>query len=194
MKKSEVQTHTDNGYGAGYPAINVKAHHIGGLQGTVTDVMDKFGCSEAQAEKALEFAHTSACEQFWEYWCDTTGSFENGLYGSPEYAYFPGYIPRVYSAGRSGGWLIVQGLPPVEDWDAIMLMRWARFAKAVTEDAKYRLSKDAMLEDIEANAWYKEHAEQYNWCSGKDGQAVCLADVKADVAAYTTEKYGFALV
>jgi hypothetical protein len=186
MKKSDVQTHTDNGYGAGYPAINVKAHHIGGRCATATDVMEKFGCSDAQAEKALEFAHTSACEQFWEYWCDTTGGLENG-----EYAYFPGYKVRVYSAGRSGGWLIVTGLPPVTTWDAIMLMRWAKFTKAVTEDAKYRLSKDAMLEDIEANEWYKEYAEQYNFYEGVDKKAVCIADVKADLVVYSTEKYGF---
>jgi hypothetical protein len=188
MKKSEVQRHTDHGYGCPYPAVNVKVHRLGV---TTQDVVDRFGCTEAQAEKALEFAFEAACQQFWEYWQDTTGCCENGLSGSPEYAYFPGYKPVAYSVGHSGGWLIVQGLPPVEDWDAIMLRGWAKFQRHVLEDVKYRIGKDTMLEDIEANEWYKEHADQYNFYQGKGKQSVCIADVKADLIAYATEKYGF---
>lgn len=44
-------------------------------------------------------------------------------------AEFPG--TRCYLEGRSGGHFIVDGLPPVAEWDAIMLGRWARVAKFV---------------------------------------------------------------
>lgn len=43
---------------------------------------------------------------------------------------FPGNV-EVYSEGRSGGWLVVSGLPDVEEWNAAAVARWARFAKAV---------------------------------------------------------------
>ena len=37
----------------------------------------------------------------------------------------------VWSAGRSGGWLIVQGLPPVEEWRKADLARWSVFAREI---------------------------------------------------------------
>ena len=173
FKKTDIETHTDNGYGAGYPSVNVKVYRV---DCDAEDVMAKFpGCSEAQAEKALEFAFTSECESFWDYWADTT-------------AYFPGDKPRVYSAGRSGGWLIVQGLAPVEDWDAVMVARWAKFEKAVKADIKYRMSKEALLEGIESNSWWKEYSEQYNFCDTGSGKSVCLADVRQDVNDYAESK------
>lgn len=66
-----------------------------------------------------------------------------------EKAYFPEYPPgcrwrftgnkvprkryhvQAYSAGRSGGWLVVDGLPDIDDWDAIALNDWRRFHKCV---------------------------------------------------------------
>lgn len=55
--------------------------------------------------------------------------------------YFPGYDVKVYQTGRSGGWLGVEGLPPVSDWDAIMLARWRRFARemsCIVDDVPYQ--------------------------------------------------------
>lgn len=186
FKKTDIQTHTDGGYGTYYPAVNVKHHGSSGLHQAV---MEKFGCSDSVAEKALEYAWESACRSFWEYWQDTTGDLENGLYGSPEYAYFPGYKVRVYSAGRSGGWLIVQGLPPVEEWDAIAVNRWAKFQKDVKADVEYRLGKEQVLEDIEANRWAEEGAELYNFTDTKKG-TFSIVDIKKDVNAYAEEKFG----
>ena len=189
-KKTDIETHTDNGYGAGYPAVNCKVYHVGC---TAEDVIAMFpSCTEEQADKALEFAWTSAVESFWEYWGDTTGGNENGLSGSAEYAYFPGDKPRVYSTGRSGGWLIVQGLAPVEEWDAIMVRKWAKFEHDVREDVRYRVGKEAILEAIESNCWYKAGSSQYNFADGKDGP-VCLADVRQDVNDYAESKHGVSL-
>lgn len=45
------------------------------------------------------------------------------------------YHVQVYSEGRQGGWCVVHGLPDIEEWDAIALGRWARFAKGVKQIA-----------------------------------------------------------
>ena len=39
--------------------------------------------------------------------------------------------PKVYAEGRSGGWLVVDGLPSVDTWDAVALGRWRRFERYV---------------------------------------------------------------
>jgi hypothetical protein len=60
---------------------------------------------------------------------------------------------KVYSKGRSSGWLTVHGLPPVESWDAVDLARWRRFEREVESDVEYRTSAEYTLEAIEANGW-----------------------------------------
>ena len=188
FKKTDIKLHTDGGYGTYYPAVNIKVYNLGC---TTDDVMQKFGCTEEVAEKALQFAFDAECRDFWEYWQDTTGDVENGLYGSPEYAFFPGEKVMVQCAGRSGGWLIVQGLPPVEEWNAIMVSRWNKFQRAVKEGVAYKISKESLLDDIEANKWALPYAEAYNFFKGSNRTSVCIAEVKAGVAAYAQEKYGF---
>jgi hypothetical protein len=54
--------------------------------------------------------------------------------GSYEYAehhaqttYFPDYSVRVWSAGRSGGWAVVEGLPDVDTWGPDLLTKWSEF-------------------------------------------------------------------
>lgn len=42
---------------------------------------------------------------------------------------------EVVSEGRSGGWAIIPALPPLEEWDAVMLMRWRRFEKYARQGA-----------------------------------------------------------
>lgn len=119
--------------------VNVKAYNFT----DVDAVTDRFGCSEATAQKALEMAFECQQESFWE------------TYDSEEMAYFfPGNRnAQVYSAGRSGGWLVVEGLPDVEDWDAVMLGRWRRFEIAVNANVKYLTSDEQVLELIEINEW-----------------------------------------
>lgn len=45
---------------------------------------------------------------------------------------FPGGV-QIWSTGRSGGWLTVEGLPHPEEWDAIMLGMWRKAGKWVDE-------------------------------------------------------------
>lgn len=58
---------------------------------------------------------------------------------------------EVYADGRSGGWAIVEGLPPIETWDAIMVARWSRFAKAARQVADD--IPRSMAELIYFNVW-----------------------------------------
>jgi hypothetical protein len=159
--KGDVKKHGDGrGYAPWGPAVNVKTYAYG--NGNVKAVQKHFNCTEEVAEKACNFAFESEQEQFWEYWQDKTGDLENGLHGSPEYAYFPGYDVTIEQGGRSGGWLEVSGLPDIAEWDAILLMRWRRFELAVLDDVKYRCSIEAWIEGIEANDWAEKGAERHN--------------------------------
>src|ERR1700674_439434 len=113
MRKSDVQTHRA-GYGYGgtaYPAINVKCY--GPSHGQA--VANHFKCDEQVAERACQFAFESAQEQFWaqatEYATDVFGT-----------------RVKVWSGGRSGGWLLLGGLPELSDWDAVAIGRYARMA------------------------------------------------------------------
>lgn len=171
FRKDDIETRwTNRGYGPAVPCVNVKAHYWN----HTSAVEDRFSCSQAVAEQALTYAWESAAEGFWEYWQDKE---ELDFY-------FPGYGARVWQDGRSGGWLIVEGLPDVETWDAIMVGRWAKFARAVREDVDYRTGKESMLETIEVNRWAEPESERYNFYQTKDGSSVCLVDVNR-----ATEKF-----
>lgn len=137
--KSDVEHHRVGYGGTAYPAVNVKVYHFT----SVDKVIDRFGCSEATAERALEHSFNMQQECFWE---DAQGVADHYL----------GKSHKVYSEGRSGGWLIVDGLPETCDWDAVALHRWACFAQAIDRDVKWRTSADVVFGDIEANGWVED--------------------------------------
>lgn len=159
--KNDVKKHYSGcGYGPSLPAVNVKVYSMWHL---TAKIQEEFKCSLEVADKALNYAFESAQEAFWEYWQDKSGDLENGLHGSPEYAYFPGYDVTVNCGGRSGGWLEVEGLPDIDDWDAVMLGRWRRFEIAVLGDVAYRTGWESIRDDIGANSWAEDKAERYNY-------------------------------
>lgn len=70
---------------------------------------------------------------------------------------------KVYSEGRSGGWAIVDGLPPFDSWDAVMVAKWTRFAKwagEVVDDIPYITMSTVCLNVYEqrADEWAAEVA------------------------------------
>lgn len=167
MKKSDVETHNDRMYGNQYPAVNVKIYRQNSSPPMSHEVAEKFGCSEKQAEKALEFWFNMAQESFWENITDAIKEVYEKWH----------YSIEVYSAGRSGGWLIVKGLPEIETWDAAMLGKWGRVCKICRDAIRYHCSKEAVFEDIDANEWWKEGSEKFN-VTYKDGEVTCIADLK----------------
>jgi hypothetical protein len=128
-------------YQQAHPAVNVKTYSIGW---TAEKIAEYFKCSDRTAENASEWVWESACEEFWRYWgtdVDLT-------------SYFPDHTGlEVFSEGRSSGWLVVHGLPELEDWDTALAAHWANFAEDVMSDVKYRRTWDYARETIEANGW-----------------------------------------
>lgn len=164
FKKSDIETRYY--HGKVYPCVNVKAYHFP-LPGLVES---EFGCDERTAERALEYAFECACETFWECVGDDVANF----------------LPRAkghHQDGRSGGWLCVEGLPPVEEWDAIAVSAWGRFERAVKETIAELTSDETTLSMIRANEWFKPRSERLNFVVAKDGKPTCIADMKAAAIA-----------
>ena len=147
-RKADVDLHSDGFAQRGQPAVNVKAQY----DFDVGRVQARFGCSEATAEKAADFAEEAASEGFWKY-------------SAPEIAkHFFGPC-CVYSEGRSDGWLVLapklEGsrvtnrplLPPVEEWDGVMLNKWALFERAIRAEVDYLSGWQSVAALIEVNDW-----------------------------------------
>ncbi len=161
MRKTDVQTHAvNNYYGPQLPAVNVKCHG----SGYGNEVQEKFNCTEEVTERALQWQWETACEMFWEY----VQEWARECFGTGV---------KVWSAGRSSGWAVVEGLPDLEDWDAIQLGKWTKFAKMCSREIVHLTSKEVVIEDIKANRWAEENSEQYNYTDKENGETICLADV-----------------
>ena len=160
-RKSDVQTHNAGGYnGPRYPAVNVKCYDWPDIDASI----ERFKCSRETAERAAQWAWESAQEQFWEIETEyATEHFGRGV--------------DAYSAGRSGGWLVVMGLPDIEYWDALDLAKWRGFESGVKRSVKAWAELEPILDTIDANRWAEENSERYNF-TDKDGATVCLADVE----------------
>lgn len=160
--KEDVRCHRDGVGRPAPPALNVKCYKFPDIY----DVTDRFGCTEDAAEHALEFAWESAVERFWE---EIPGVVEE---------IFDNYSVSSSSAGRSGGWLIVEGLPPVRDWDAVLLAKWRKLARIVDSEVGYLSSWEHVEDAIDMNKWHLDGAEQYNFVDLADGSGACIAELR----------------
>lgn len=167
--KDDVEFHEERYYGPQFPAINVKVYHFPDID----QVEDEFNCSEEIAEQALQYAFEAAQETFWN---ETAQEIADDTFE---------YKVEVYSAGRSAGWLIVQGLEEFESWDAVQLAKWRSFENKIKETIKYLCSWDNVKEDISANRWAEDGAEQYNFYQYSSGESACLVDLKNAIPADT---------
>ena len=160
--KADIETHSGGMYRKARPALNVKVYHYP----TTGKVEDAFKCSEATASKALEYAFESAQQRFWE---DAQEMARDTF----------GQHVKVYSEGRSGGWLVVEGInEDVGSWDAIAVIKWGRLAKWATREIAFLTSWEYVRDDIQANRWAEDGAEAYNYLDTKDGRTECLVDLK----------------
>lgn len=159
MKKSDVELRYDRG--TWRPTINVKWHPY------MPGIIAKFERSERSAPH--EFDNDA---EFWEWVHETldddafTDDFDTAYEIARELGWEDAIdlaaevLPQstaVWSDGRSGGWLVVDGLPDVESWDAIQLGKWARFVKGVQmilDDLDYQF-----IWHLNVNVW-EPHNEQ----------------------------------
>jgi hypothetical protein len=163
MRKDDVETH-HIGYGSdSVPAINVKVYHMGADN---DDVAEYFKCDPETAERALGFAFESAQQVFWE----MAGELAEEIWGKGH---------KVYSEGHSGGWLYVQGLEPLEHWNARDLAKWSKFKRLLLAEIEYRTKRETLFDDIAANEWAKPGAEMFNFVDTPQGTRN-IADMKAE--------------
>lgn len=170
MRQADVETHNESGpYSPHRPAINVKMYHGSNTSPPDTeDVMEKFSCSKEAAERALQFSIDANREAFWE----------QAVFDAEFIFSSIGYKAKVYSAGRSGGWLVVEGLPDLEKWDAVMLGKWSMFTKNCRRAMEYLCSKESIFEGIESNRWAEEGAEKYNFYENEAGETLTISEMK----------------
>jgi len=145
--RDDVETHGRGFYSHGNPAINVKAHDFPYVHNR--DVQSAWGqkYTEAQITRALNFAFESLQETFWEGWHEVLEHPER------DYDFFPQHTIRMDGEGRQGGWMIITGLPDLDNWDAIMLARWRHLERVVREDVAYNCKFSTVKDLVEANEW-----------------------------------------
>jgi len=139
FRKSDIQSH------GGHPAINVKCYKFPhDLPDATGNIMEEFGCTEEVARQALEYAYETAVENFWQ----LAETHAREIFGPSA---------EVFSAGRSGGWLIVQGIGGSGDmwdeWNAPKVAKWGRFVRTIHAEMAYLGSWEQARETIEAHRW-----------------------------------------
>lgn len=135
FRKADIETHSAHLYGEQYPAVNVKVHGYAKSEKEIAAFcraelvnsghepafrvwLDALDANDPRVDAAWN----SAIEQGW----DALSNNAHELFGRHA---------TVNSAGRSGGWCIVSGLPSIESWDALMLSKWAKFSKWAKQEA-----------------------------------------------------------
>lgn len=136
-RKDEVVHHSD-GFRGGHPAVNIKVPNLfDDVLAIAPEVArSEFSDDEADVSRFVAWLRslqdsddyeTLDAAQYWAF----HGDWE--MVETDAQEIFDGYPVECYTEGRSGGWLVVQGLPDIEDWDAILLAKWRKFHRYVIE-------------------------------------------------------------
>lgn len=161
MRKTEIELYYERGMGE-LPSINVKIGYRQFAPGLTAEALN---CDDDIFEKAIGYAFDMAQHRFWE---EAQECAEHHL----------GRGVTVHALGRSGGHLAVEGLDPVERWNAITVSAWGRFVRSIETEISYLCENEQVRDDIEANRWNEEGAEAYNFIDRKDGTTVCISEMK----------------
>jgi len=160
--REDVRYHSDGFGGGGRPAVNVKVYDAfdwredlirrvardhgepGDVEPFVTFIEE--WREKVDGEQEWELFGLACSDAFDMLNADVTG--ENGW--KPEGLF--GQAVKLDVEGRSGGWIVVDGLPDVEEWDGVMLARWRSFVKLAgvyVEDVPYQMLSLLYLNDFE---------------------------------------------
>lgn len=159
--RQDVDTHGREGF----PAVNVKVYR---------DIRDAWNDFEREEEHDPRFTlewvyeHVSddalsdifwmTCEHEFEY-------LESWATGADGDSLFPGERVTLYRGGRSGGWVEVDGLPELEEWDAVRLARWRKFeriARAIADYVPAQMLHSIYLNEFEAWSDEQDDEAAYN--------------------------------
>lgn len=164
--RDDVQTH----YGSDRPAVNVKVY--GSLWDTKawdyfrkTDLPDDGFTAEWIEEnvddRTLDAIFWMTCEWEFEYlegWATGSDRGDDAL--------FPDDNVTLEQDGRSGGWIVVKGLPDIDEWDVVRLARWRKFeriARGIADDIPYLCLSSIYSNEWEADKQEAEEAERAAW-------------------------------
>lgn len=138
------------GRGHYLPAWNVKVYKRGVFD---PDIVQKhFKCSRKKAEQATEWAWDTYQRMYWENAQQDAEYHLENLHPSV----------KVESDGRSGGWLVLEGLPEIDDRGADLLdvfdpdtvLALAEFEKDILGNIDGLLNDEkGMIETIDVNDW-----------------------------------------
>lgn len=159
--RDDVETHSDGFYGPSYPAVNVKVYR------TIQDAWQDFAkdedpdprftldwIEEHVSDESLDAIFWDTCRNEFEY-------LESWATGAEGDSLFPDDDVELTTAGRSGGWVVVRGLPDVDDWDAVRLARWRKFervAKSIADYVPVNMLGTIYVNEFEL--WADEQAEE----------------------------------
>lgn len=138
--RDDVQMHADN-FRSARPAVNVKVYKSWDDRQTWeqfyreerdpedADFTPEW-VEEHVSEETLDRVFWQCCEWEFEYlegWATGSDCADDAL--------FPDDRVKLWQEGRSGGWVVVDGLPDIEEWDAVRLARWRKFERIAREIA-----------------------------------------------------------
>lgn len=161
MRKADIQRSYHNG-SRGEPMLNIKIY--GPVpQSVAAQVEADSGMTgfaawyAAQDSDDVDWAWQVACEDGVEQATDVAGDIFGDAYGKHAHD-----RRRVWQAGRSGGWLYVNGLDDIDGWDAIAVSRWGRFATRIEDivnDTPYRFLMLLAINDYASQCEMFDDAE-----------------------------------
>lgn len=153
--RDDVSTHATGYHGSQLPAVNVKVYTQ--IEGAFADFaknerpdarLTLDWIEEHVGDDGLDSIFWHACESEFEYLADY----------APEIL---GDGVSVSQEGRSGGWAVVDGLPEIEDWDAVRLAKWRKFeriAREIADGVPYQML--GMIELNQFAAWSEEQDDR----------------------------------
>ena len=148
-----IETHYDRFTGR-LPAINVKVYDTptdDQIRAIAHENGDDPGRFLAWWEEFTDHPHLWDIESFVAVdELEFTRDYARELFGSDV---------KVLQAGRSGGWLVVDGLGDPEDWDADTLSSWETFTehvRAQVDDFPQQVARCALINSYAAHVQYQD--------------------------------------
>lgn len=137
-RKEDVERHSIGFSGRMLPAVNIKVQvpwsdsewqAIIDKGGSEFDGMSVEALTAILEDDANDWLFGAACETNWEMIEEIAADIFDNV--------------KVWKEGRSGGWAVVEGLPSLDEWDAVVLGRWHSFekrARSIAADVPYQMA------------------------------------------------------
>jgi hypothetical protein len=157
--RDDVQTHREGFHGDALPAVNVKVYR------SLRDAWRDFEREEQpDARFTLEWVDEHVSDDaldaiFWHV-CEAEYEYLEG-WATEGDSLFPADRVQLSREGRQGGWIVVDGLPELEEWDAVRIARWRRFeriARQIADGIPFQMLASIYLNDFER--WADEQEDE----------------------------------